>query len=297
MDIDLRELSSAQQAALKQLIKTLSSRIDTTYIFCFALNRYESHHTHCFAQQVHTQKLQADMLLVYGNQESRCLHEIQHLATSLSTATYQYTAVAVHHTDALQRLGNGDPFICKVFSQAALLYSRGEVLPQRQGFMCRKTLLKQTRQGWQRWFNTGCQFMDCAAYCLMDGNFGLAVFMVHQAIEQACKALIKVMLHMRPNTHNLAWMLKLCSSLIPEIHTIFPRNTPREKALFNLLKGSYIDCRYAASFDVQEEEAWTLYYRASALLRLAGEWCNQRIKTMEAWVQTETQEDLYHGAR
>src|SRR5690606_2703829 len=128
-------------------------------------------------------------------------------------------------------LEKGDSFICSVFGRAAMLYSRGETLPQRQGFVCRKTLLRQTRRGWRRWFNTSCQFMDCAAYCLMDGNFGLAVFMVHQTVEQACKAIIKVMMHTRSNTHNLAWMLKLCSGVIPEIRTVFPRNTRQEKAL------------------------------------------------------------------
>src|SRR5690606_9704730 len=147
-----------------------------------------------------------------------------------------------------------------------LLYNKEAVLPRRQGYICHKTWLQNTRQGWQRWFNTSCQFMDCATYCLMDGNFTMAVFMVHHTIEQACKALIKVMLNVGTNTHNLAWMLKLSSSLIPEIATIFPRNNRQEKALFNLLKGSYIDSRYAATFEVREEEAWVLYYRAGALL-------------------------------
>lgn len=295
MDIDFNELSMAQQTALKQFVQTLNNRVDTIYIFCFALTRYESHHIHCFAPHTHTQGLQADILLVCGNRESRSTHEIQHLAASISTAAYQYTAVAVHHAEAMRRLESGDPFVCKVFSHAALLYSSGEALPRRQRFVCRKTLLEQTRVGWRRWFNTSCQFMDCAAYCLMDGNFGLAIFMVHQTVEQACKAVIKVMLHMRPNTHNIAWMLKLCGSLIPEIHTIFPRDTPREKALFNLLKGSYIDCRYGTSFDVQEEEAWALYYRASALLRVAGEWCNRRIQVMEALVQEHVCPASYQG--
>lgn len=285
MDIDLHELSTAQQTAFRQFIKTLCNRIDTVYVFCFALRRYESHHIHCFAEQTHELGLQADMLIVYRSGGSTCMHEIQHLATNLSVATHQYTAVAVHHTEAVQRLENGDPFLCKVFGQAAILYSADEPLPRKQGFISRKTLLEQTRRDWRRWFNTSCQFMDCAAYCLMDSNFGLAVFMVHQTVEQACKAIIKVMLHTQSNTHNLSWMLKLCSSLIPEVRSIFPRNSPREKALFNLLKGSYIDCRYAASFDVREEEAWVLYYRASALLRVAGESCNRWINAMEAWAR------------
>jgi uncharacterized protein len=119
---------------------------------------------------------------------------------------------------------------------------------------------------------------------LVESNFSMAVFMVHQTVEQACKAMLNVMLHMRPNTHNLGWMLKLCSTIAPEIAAVFPRDSPPDKALFNLLKKSYTDCRYAAGFAVKEEEAWTLYYRASTLLRIAGELSNRRIAAMEALV-------------
>lgn len=283
MDICLHELSAAQQAALKQFIQALSERVNTVYLFCFALQRQQSQHIHCFAQQTCRQWFQADVLLVYSDQEQRSLSAIQNIANSLSQAEYRYTTVVMCHAEAIQQFKNGNPFVSNVFSRGALLYSSEGVLPRRQGYVCHKTWLEKTRQGWQRWFNTSCQFMDCATYCLMDGNFTMAVFMVHQTIEQACKALIKVMLDIGTHTHNLAWMLKLCSSLIPEIATIFPRNNPQEKALFNLLKGSYIDCRYATSFEVREDEAWVLYYRAGVLLRAAGEWCNKRIKTMETW--------------
>src|SRR5690606_22891962 len=92
------------------------------------------------------------------------------------------------------------------------------------------------------------------------------------------------MLYMRPNTHNLAWMLKLCSTLAPEIASVFPRDTPEDKALFNLLKSSYMDSRYAAGFVVNEDAAWAIYYRASTLLRIAGELCNKRIAELEELV-------------
>ncbi|HWK98766.1 MAG TPA: HEPN domain-containing protein [Parapedobacter sp.] len=147
-------------------------------------------------------------------------------------------------------------------------------------------MLKQTREGWRRWFSNSCQFMDCASYCLMEDKFNMAVFMVHQAVEQACKAMLKVMLHMRPSTHNLAWMLKLCRSLAPEIASVFPRESPEDKTLFNLLKSSYMDSRYAAEFAVNEEAAWTLYYRASILMQIAGKLCNKRIAELEELVGT-----------
>lgn len=287
MDIDLSELSSAQQAALNAFIKAITGRIDIEYLFCFALQQHQSTYTHCFAPQKKHLRLQVDLLLVYRDDETRQPHEIQDRANSLGDAAHQYITVALPRAEAFQLFETGDPFLNHVFGNGALLYSSGEILPKRQGYVCYKTRLQHIRQGWHRWFNTSCQFMDAAIYCLMDRNFGMAVFLVHQTIEQACKAVIKVILNMGINTHNLAWMLKLCSGLIPEIATLFPRNNAEEKALFNLLKGSYMDFRYAASFDVREDQAWVLYYRAGALLRAAGDWCNSRIKTMESMTGVE----------
>lgn len=118
----------------------------------------------------------------------------------------------------------------------------------------------------------------------MEQKFNMAIFMIHQTVEQACKAILKVMLYLRPNTHNLAWMLKLCCTLAPGITSVFPRDNPEEKALFNLLKSGYMDSRYAAGFTVSEEDAWTLYDRAAKLLRIAGDLCNHRIAALEGLI-------------
>lgn len=284
MDIDLNDLTAAQQVTLRRLAKELTRRMATEFIFCFALQRHGVQGSHCFTSKVNKSWFRADILLVYNDSDQRCLNEINHLANSVEIAEHQYAAVVMAYTEAMQQIANGDAFVSTVFQHGALLYSGTNALPPRNVFICHETLLQQTREGWRRWFNNSCQFMDCATYCLMESKFNMAVFMLHQTVEQACKAMLKVMLHMRPNTHNLAWMLKLCCTLAPEIATVFPRDNPENKALFKLLKSSYMDSRYAAGFTVSEEQAWTLYYRASTLLRIAGELCNKRIAELAEFV-------------
>jgi len=284
MDIDLNELTAAQQVTMRNLAKVLAERLATRFIFCFALQQHEAQCIDCFTPKTSKQWFRASLLLVYNDSEQRGIHDIQHLANGVDVDKHQYTAVVMAYAEAMERLAAGDAFTCKVFKRGALLYSHANTLPPRKEFVCHETLLLQTREGWRRWFNNSCQFMDCAGYCMMEHKFNMAVFMIHQAVEQACKAMLKVMLYLRPNTHNLAWMLKQCCTLAPEIATVFPRDNPKYKTLFNLLKSSYMDSRYAAGFTVSEEEAWTLYYRASTLLRIAGELCNKRIAELEAWV-------------
>lgn len=284
MDIDLNDLPAAQQGVLRRLAKELNKRLATEFIFCFALQQYEVQCTNCFAPRTKKKWFKADILLVYKDNEQRCLQDIQHRANSVDVEGQQYVVVVMAYTEAMQHLANGNTFVCEVFRHGAVLYSHTNLLPRCKTFICHDTLLRQTREGWRRWFNNSCQFMDCASYCLMEHKFNMAVFMLHQTVEQACKAMLKVMLYLRPNTHNLAWMLKLCCTLAPEIATVFPRDNPEDKTLFNLLKSSYMDSRYAAGFTINEDEAWTLYYRASTLLRIAGELCNKRIARLEALV-------------
>ncbi|MGV3761236.1 HEPN domain-containing protein [Parapedobacter sp.] len=286
MEIHLNDLGAEQQRTLRRLAKELTTRVATEFIFCFALQQYKVQRTHCFASETARRWLKADILLIYKDSERRGLHEIQHQANSIEVEEQQYAVVAMAHTEAMQHLTDGHAFVCKVFQHGALLYSHTNLLPRNKTFVCHDTLLQQTREGWHRWFNNSCQFMDCASFCLMEHKLNMAVFMLHQTVEQACKAMLKVMLYMRPNTHNLAWMLKLCSTLAPEIASVFPRDNPEDKALFNLLKNSYMDSRYAAGFAVNEEAAWALYYRVSTLLRIAGELCNKRIAELEEWVGT-----------
>ncbi len=287
MNIDPLTLTEAQLTVLQKMTRALTERIDTSFVFCFALQQFESTCMHCFAPEISKRSLKVDALLVYSDNEPRSPHDIQCLANNLYMEAHQFAVVPMVYSDVMQRLDAGDAFICKVFQYGALLYDQSPMLPQRRGLVSYETLLRETREGWYRWFNNSCQFMDCASYCLVEHHFGMTVFMIHQVVEQACKALLKVMLHMKPNTHNLAWMLKLCSSLAPEIATIFPRESAEDQALFNLLKQSYNDSRYAVRFEVKEEEAWVLYYRASALLRIAGELCNRRIAEMEKLIGSQ----------
>ena len=291
MDIEPSDLTDKQQVALRELANELTRRIATEFIFCFALQRYEVQHTHCFTSNVNKSWFRADILLIC-NLGQHDLSKTHHLANNIAVDEHQYAALVMSNEEAMKGLEDGDAFVCSVFQRGALLYSRSNKLPSHKTFVCHETLLQQTRAGWQRWFNNSCQFMDCATYCLMEHKFNMAVFMLHQTVEQACKAMLKVMLHKRPNTHNLAWMLKLCCTLAPEIASVFPRDNPEEKALFNLLKSSYMDSRYAAGFTVKEEMAWTLYYRAATLLRIAGELCNKRIAELEEWVGTATPSPL-----
>lgn len=284
MEIDLSELNVAQQAALRKMAQDAISYINTVFIFCFSFQKYESQYTNCFDQDHGQSRFQADVLLVYKDDEMRSESEIRHLINGFSSSNCDYVAVVYSYGLSKELVEQGDAFLSTVFRKGALLYSEGVSLPSRQRFISHESLLQQTREGCIRWFANSAHFMDCAAYCILEGHFGLAIFMIHQVVEQICRALLRVLMHVDLTSHNLAWMLKLCSSLAPGITSLFPRDTPKEKMLFRILKSSYLDSRYAEKFEVKEQDSWVLYERAVALQRIAGKVCAERIRYIEGFM-------------
>lgn len=278
MEMDLGDLNIRKQSALREMAQRVADNINTAFIFCFSFQKHESTYTSCFAKEYSLSCFQADILLIYKDEEARRDNEILQFVNGLSSSTCDYVAIAYSVETIKMLLDEGDFFLSTVFRKGVLLYSEDVSLPNRKKFVSHESLLRQTREGCVRWFSTSAHFMDCAVYCIMEGHFGLGVFMIHQAIEQICRGLLSVLMQAHHATHNLSWMLKLCSSFAPKIAFLFPRDTPQEKALFKILRSSYLDSRYAEKFEVKEHDCWILYERAVELRRIAGELCEGRIR-------------------
>lgn len=284
MEMDFGDLNVGRRSALREMAQHVFRNINTAFIFCFSFQKHQSTYTSCFDNEHSVNCFQADILLIYKDEEERSENEILQLVNGLSSSACDYVTVAYSFETIKMLLDEGDFFLSTVFRKGVLLYSEDVLLPNRRKFVSHESLLKQTREGFIRWFSTSMHFMDCAVYCLLEGYFGLGVFMIHQAVEQICRGLLSVLMQVHHATHNLSWMLKLCSSLAPEIAFLFPRDTPQEKALFKILRSSYLDSRYAEKFEVKEQDCWVLYERAVELRRIAGELCEGRIRFLGSLV-------------
>ncbi|OQP52902.1 hypothetical protein A4R26_28125 [Niastella populi] len=52
----------------------------------------------------------------------------------------------------------------------------------------------------------------------------------------------------------------------PDLDTIFPKNTDKEKELFNLLNAAYVDARYSPNYEISQEQVMLLLDRVNSLL-------------------------------
>jgi hypothetical protein len=70
------------------------------------------------------------------------------------------------------------------------------------------------------------------------------------------------------------------SALAPEFFTVFPRTTPEQKRLFELLKSAYIDARYKRDFVITRGELDYLASRVRKLQELTKRICEEKIASM-----------------
>jgi len=134
-------------------------------------------------------------------------------------------------------------------------------------------------------------FMEAAEECLEKEYYNNAIFMLHQAVEQACIAMIRVFMAYRSDMHNLSRLLNLCGCFSGEPAALFPRKTPEDQRLFQLLLKSYSDARYKDEYKVTRQDAEILCTLVRALIELTEELCIDRINDLRTAVTDIPKQD------
>jgi uncharacterized protein len=158
----------------------------------------------------------------------------------------------------------GSRFFTTVCRQGVLVYGDAKL---EVGFEPMPAFQRdQTR--WVHHFGLANQFLSGAEHYLLNAQPSLAVFMLHQATEHACIAIIYACLGYRSTTHNLSRLLALTEHISPELSGMFPRHTEAERELFSLLVRAYGGVRYRQSFTICLEDAKMLVERVKELVRV-----------------------------
>ena len=115
----------------------------------------------------------------------------------------------------------------------------------------------------------------------MRKEFKVAVFLLHQAAENAYHAILTVFNGYKPCTHNLDKLRRYTNRFSVELAMLFPRNTEDEQHLFKLLIHGYIDARYKEEYVIRENELELLTERISKLLSIASRICRNRFISID----------------
>ncbi|MEO7044836.1 MAG: HEPN domain-containing protein, partial [Ferruginibacter sp.] len=113
--------------------------------------------------------------------------------------------------------------------------------------------------------NTVNEFIAGAQLYLQRKQNNMAMFMLHQATEQALHLLFKKGTGLHINTHNLDKLIRYCSMVSYKVEEIFLRNNDKSKKLFIELQNAYINSRYKEQCSVSNLDIITILRKIKTL--------------------------------
>lgn len=184
--------------------------------------------------------------------------------------------LAHHQGKILEMLQAGHRFYFGVRRSGILLFADepDQVL---QPFPLSGNWIEQAGEHFKTHFGMAGSFLDGAARQLESGQMRIALFLLHQTVEQACIGMIRVFLGYRANFHNLNRLLELCSCFIRPPFSLFPATTGEEQRQFRMLCRSYTEARYREDFTIYAEDCREIQNAVRAFVEKAGNICRDRL--------------------
>lgn len=279
-----------QQKHFSSLLAALIERFKPEKIYCFGKNTVFNANSNCFMENEAETQCHYFLLLVTENL-ARIEHDIQHYANTIFTAG-TVTILAHGKQTISEALRDNNRFFNTVCSSAPIVYSRDGILEREivPSFIPTQAGVKALKHFNHR-MEMADGFLAGANECLIENQVNVCVFMLHQAVEQVCIALIKVHLAYRTDVHNLHRLLRLCNvfSDVPS-KMLFQSGIKNDVRLFDLLVESYSAARYKDNFIVEESDAHALFNKVMAFVPVAKEMCKQKIAMLDQ--QAETYREL-----
>ncbi|RZJ79025.1 MAG: HEPN domain-containing protein, partial [Chryseobacterium sp.] len=179
--------------------------------------------------------------------------------------------------DALQ---NGSSFFKSIYKKGTILHDNNEehFLSPAEGAPIDERIIRREKY-WDHWHRLSMGFVRGGRFFIEEEkNSGLAVFMLHQALQHCYSGMIRVLTGYRTNSNSLRRLLQLIDLAMPDssIFTSF-RATPEDLRLKGVLLKGFSDARYDDTFIVTKEDLFTLYNRIMSIINDGNKVCLQRI--------------------
>jgi len=178
---------------------------------------------------------------------------------------------------ALQR---GDYFYADIQKEGVLLYDSGRHMLAEPGPIDPTEAHRYAREDYEHWYTSASGFLKMYEAALQSPDNNIVAFQLYQATERFFHAITLTFTGYKAKTHDIERLDKQASNLHPDLFTVFPRATPEQKRLFNLLKSAYIDARYKADFVITREELDYLAARVRRRQALPKRICEEKIASM-----------------
>ena len=289
-DFPIKELVSVyyiteeQAKETETLIATLSQKYGLTHIRCFARKGTISNNFSSFADFGSYTDLHYFLLFVTKGTE-RVEHEIQDYVNN-HYKSFKVTAISHSFENVRNAIAQGNKFFIAAFLDGLDMYYDNETtfdieIPKLNPV----NTLEKAEKRFHDHMKLASGFLQSAADCIRNHGYNEnGVFLLHQAVEQACITLIKVHMGYRIDVHNLSRLLNLCKCFSDKPADLLLSDDSESARLFQILRDSYGNARYAEDFKIQDSDAVKILERVSAFVDLAEDVCLEWINALRTKV-------------
>jgi uncharacterized protein len=140
--------------------------------------------------------------------------------------------------------------------------------------------LAMAQEYFDEWFPSSAEFFEGYSDALARGRGKKAAFDLHQAAERLYHCVLLVCTFYTPHNHNLAFLRTQAERLDLRLVDAWPRETRKDRAMFEKLKDAYVKARYSKHYRISGEELIWLGERVEELGRIVHVVCTDRIAAL-----------------
>ena len=222
-----------------------------------------------------------DLLVVTRQGDRRSDYELQDMIENRGRDEVAVTALVHDIGYVNRRLLERQCFFSMVALEGILLYDAHRMPLADVCLPDWESVRWMAERDFERWDQQARAFFRSAEFNQTEKQWKVAVFLLHQAVEQCFQAILLAFMGYKPTTHNLDKLRRYTNRFSLELALIFPRDTVGEDDLFRLLSSGYVDARYKEDFRITEEEVGLLVTRVGRLLEVAGRICRNYFVSLE----------------
>jgi len=142
--------------------------------------------------------------------------------------------------------------------------------------------LAMVQEYFEEWYPSAGEFFDDFRSNVERGRFKKAAFELHQATERLYHCVLLVSTFYTPHNHNLAFLRTQAERLDLRLVDAWPRDTRKDRAMFEKLKEAYVKARYSKHYRISAEELAWLGERVEMLGQIVHVICSEQIAALEA---------------
>lgn len=142
--------------------------------------------------------------------------------------------------------------------------------------------LAMAQEYFDEWFPSALVYLRTAQGLTADKRPKEAAFLLHQAAERLYHSVLLVCTFYTPHNHNLLFLRTQAERLDLRLVDAWPRDTRKDRAMFEKLKEAYVKARYSKHYRISPEELTWLGERVEELGGIVHVVCTDRIAALAA---------------